>query len=111
MKNTIDVSDANFQNEVLAANPPVLVDFYATWCGPCQMIAPVIEQLANEYAGKVRVAKVDVDDAPGVAARYGITGVPTFMVFRGGEVVETIVGMTSVRRLKDVLDRVTTVIA
>jgi len=111
MKDIIEISDENFDQEVLRSNTPVLVDFYATWCGPCKMIAPVIEHLAAEYAGRVKVAKLDVDNGPGAAARYGITGVPTLKVFSGGQVVETIVGMTSPTRLKAALDRVAAVIA
>lgn len=111
MKNVIELSDAEFEREVLSSNTPVLVDFYATWCGPCKMLAPVVEQLAQEYAGRVKFAKLDVDNGPGTAAKYGITGVPTLLLFRGGQVVETIVGLTSPRNLKAALDRVATVIA
>ena len=111
MKNVIEISDENFEQEVLLSNTPVLVDFYATWCGPCKMIAPVIEQLATEYSGRVKVAKVDVDIAPGAAARYGITGVPTLKLFRDGQVIETVVGLTSPGRLKGLLDHVATAVA
>jgi len=84
-KNVHLVDDQNFEQEVLQASGPVLVDFTATWCGPCKILAPIVEQLADEFAGKLKVAKVDVDHAPGVAAKYGIRSVPTVMVFQGGQ--------------------------
>src|SRR3954463_871591 len=81
------VSDANFDQEVLKSSEPVLVDFTATWCGPCKMLAPIVEKLADETAGKYRVGKLNIDDAPGVTQRYGVRGVPTVMVFKNGEKV------------------------
>jgi thioredoxin 1 len=84
-KNVHLVDDQNFDQEVLQASGPVLVDFTATWCGPCKILGPIVEQLADEFAGKLKVAKVDVDHAPGVAAKYGIRSVPTVMVFQGGQ--------------------------
>lgn len=111
MKNVIEISDANFQSEVVSSPIPVLVDFYATWCGPCKMIAPVIEQLANEYAGRVKVAKLDVDNAPGAAARHGITGVPTLLLFRDGQVLQRVVGMVGPGQLRAMLDKVATAVA
>jgi thioredoxin 1 len=86
-KNVLVVNDLNFDDEVLKSDAPVLVDFTATWCGPCKQIAPFIDQLADEYAGRAKVAKVDIDESPGTAARFGIRGVPTIYVFKGGKVV------------------------
>jgi len=86
-KNVSVVNDLNFDEEVLKADKPVLVDFTATWCGPCRQIAPFIDQLADEYAGRAKVAKLDIDDSPNVAAKFGIRGVPTLYVFKGGRVV------------------------
>lgn len=88
-----ELNERTFATEVLQAAPPVLVDFYATWCGPCRMLAPVLEQLAGEFAGQVKFAKVDVDRAPGLAAQYQITGVPTLLLFHNGRVVDEVVGL------------------
>ena len=85
--NVFSVNDLNFESEVLQSDLPVLVDFAATWCGPCKQIAPIIDQLAGEYAGRVKVAKVDIDESPGLARTYQIRGVPTLCVIKGGEVV------------------------
>jgi thioredoxin 1 len=87
MKNIIELTEANFEQEVLKAEGPVVVDFYAPWCGPCKMLAPLLEQLAGELAGKLKFVKLNVDEAPVLAGRYDITGVPARMLFRGGNVV------------------------
>lgn len=89
---TIDVTDDNFQNEVLDSEKPVLVDFWADWCGPCRMIAPHIKAISEEYGENLKVAKVDVDSNPAVPGRYGVVGIPTLMLFKGGEVVERVTG-------------------
>jgi len=86
-KKVVVVNDLNFDDEVLKSDKPVLVDFSATWCGPCRQIAPYIDQLADEYAGRAKVAKLDINDSPKTAARYGIRGVPTLYVFKDGKVV------------------------
>ena len=86
-KNVSSVNDLNFDAEVLKSETPVLVDFTATWCGPCKQIAPLIDQLADEYAGKVKVVKMDIDEAPNTPAKFGVKGVPTIIVFKGGDAV------------------------
>lgn len=88
----IKLTDQNFEQEVLHADMPVLVDFWASWCGPCRMLAPVIAEIAEEYAGKVKVGKVNVDEQPNLANRYGIASIPTVMLFKNGEVVNTSLG-------------------
>jgi thioredoxin 1 len=93
--NVLDVNDDNFDSEVLRATEPVLVDFTATWCGPCKALAPIVESLAAESGGKYKVVKVDVDHAPNTASRFGIRGVPTVMVFQGGERKAQHVGLTN----------------
>jgi len=95
----IAVDDANFQAEVLSSDRPVLVDFWAIWCGPCKMIAPIVEELANEYDGKLKVAKMDVDANPRTSMQFGIRSIPTLMIFKGGQVVEQIIGAVPKRHL------------
>jgi thioredoxin len=90
----IHVGEDSFDAAVLKSPVPVLVDFWATWCGPCKMIAPILDEIAREQAGKVRVAKIDVDQYPALAARFNIRGIPTMILFQNGEAKETIVGLT-----------------
>lgn len=99
----VTVDDSNFQNEVLSSSAPVLVDFWAIWCGPCKMIAPIVEEIASEYNGKLKVAKMDVDANPRTSMQYGIRSIPTLLVFKGGQVVEQIVGAVPKRHLLEKL--------
>ena len=97
------VTDADFDEAVLASETPVLVDFWATWCGPCRMIAPVLEQIAKEHAGKLKIAKMDYDANPSVPARYSVLGLPTLLLFKNGEPVQQITGAKPKRALLQLL--------
>ena len=99
----IEITDANFSTEVLESNVPVLVDFWAVWCGPCKIIAPVVEEIASEYQGKLKVGKLDVDNNPETSMKFGIRSIPTLMIFKGGKVVEQIIGAMPKRNLLDKL--------
>jgi len=99
-----ELTDASFESEVLKSSVPVLVDFWAPWCGPCRMIAPMVEELAGEYAGSVKVAKINIDDSPGAAQNYNVSSIPTLMIFKGGEVVDRFVGVQPKNRLQAAMD-------
>ena len=101
----IELNETNFELEVLKAATPVLVDFWAVWCGPCKMIAPIIEELAAEYEGKLKIGKVDVDNHQQIAMQYGIRSIPTLLVFKGGKIVEQIVGASPKKSLVDKLTK------
>ena len=92
MAHPLDVTDAEFEEQVLQASVPTLVDFWATWCGPCKMIAPVVEQVAYEYDGRLQVLKMDVDSNPSTPSRFGIMSIPTLILFKAGEAVERVTG-------------------
>jgi thioredoxin 1 len=104
MGNVTEFTDSNFQQEVLQSPEPVLVDFWAPWCGPCRMIAPVVDELASEYQGTVKVGKINIDDSPNAAQNYGVGSIPTLMIFKGGDVVERFVGVQTKARLQKALD-------
>lgn len=104
MSNTIEITGDSFETEVLKSNIPVLVDFGASWCGPCQKIAPIVHELADEYAGRAKVATVDVDNNQELATRFGIMSVPTLMIVKGGETVNKWIGFTPKQSLVEALD-------
>ena len=97
----VHLTDKNFNDEVMKSQLPVLVDFWAEWCGPCRMIAPIVDEIANEYQGKLKVAKLNVDEAQDVAIKYGVMSIPTLMVFKQGKVVDQVVGAMGKDHLVD----------
>ena len=98
------LSDDTFEDEVLKSNDPVLVDYWAEWCGPCKMIAPILDEIAKEYAGRLKVAKLNIDENPGTPPKYGIRGIPTLMLFKDGSVESTKVGAVSKSQLTAFID-------
>jgi len=107
MKNTVEVNETNFEAEVLNSNQPVLVDFWAEWCGPCKMIAPVLEEIATEQAGQVKVAKVNVDENPGLAGQCQINAIPTLLYFAAGAVRDRVVGAVGKKAIVSRLEELT----
>ena len=104
-ENIAVVTDASFDEDVKQASVPVLVDYWAVWCGPCKMIAPVLEEIAKDYDGRLKVAKLNVDENPGTPPKFGIRGIPTLMLFKDGEVAATKVGALSKAQLSDFIDQ------
>jgi thioredoxin 1 len=105
MDNVKELTDHDFQSEVLQSAEPVLVDFWAPWCGPCRMIAPLVEELARENQQGLKVAKINIDNSPNTAAAYGVSSIPTLMIFKGGEVSDRFVGVQPKKRLQDAIDQ------
>jgi thioredoxin 1 len=103
--NIVTLTQANFTTEVLESAHPILVDFWAEWCGPCKMLAPILDELADEYSGRVRIGKVNIDEFQELAAQYGIRSIPTLLLFQKGQVAEQLVGLRSKRDLKASFDR------
>ncbi len=103
--NVHEFTDSNFSSEVLEAAQPVLVDFWAPWCGPCRQIAPMIEQLASENIGSIKVGKLNIDDSPNVSQEYGVEAIPTLLLFKGGQVINRMVGAQPKSRLQAALDQ------
>jgi len=106
MADLLTVTSENFETEVLQSELPVLVDFWAPWCGPCRVISPIVEEMASEYAGKLTVGKLNVDDHPSIAQKYHITGIPALLFFKDGEVANTVVGAVPKAVLQDNVNKV-----
>ena len=104
-ENVQTFTDSNFETDVLKSTAPVLVDFWAEWCGPCKRLGPTVDALASEYAGKVTVGKLNVDENPSVSFKYQVRGIPTLLLFKGGQVVESVVGLAQKEDLKKVIDK------
>ncbi len=104
-ENTVELTDSNFEQEVLQSPVPVLVDFWASWCAPCRLIAPAVEAIAKDYAGRAKVGKVNVDENMSTSSKYNIRGIPALLVFKGGEMRDQIVGASSKENIQAMLDR------
>ncbi|MCK4846653.1 MAG: thioredoxin [Deltaproteobacteria bacterium] len=104
-ENMKDVSDDTFESVVLESDTPVLIDFWATWCAPCKAIAPTLEELAKDYDGKVKIVKMNVDDNPSTPGKYGVRGIPTLILFKGGEIVDQLVGAIPKAQIKDLVEK------
>lgn len=104
MSEPLTLTDENFKEEVLESQTPVLVDFWAVWCGPCRMVAPIVEELAGEYQGRAKIAKIDVDTAQKTAQEFGIRSIPTLLIFKEGKVADQVIGAVSKKKLAEKLD-------
>jgi thioredoxin 1 len=107
-ENIVTLTDSNFDTEVIKSGTPVLVDFWAPWCGPCKMLPPILDELATEYNGKVKIGKVNVDDFQPLAAQYNVNAVPTLLIFKQGQVIDQVIGLKSKKDYKLKLDRALT---
>lgn len=103
--NIINVTDSTFESLVLQSDTPALVDFWASWCAPCRAIAPIVDEMAQEYTGKLRVVKVNVDDNPATPGKYGVRGIPTLILFKGGKVVDQLVGAVPRNQIKELIEK------
>lgn len=108
MGSPVELNDANFQTEVLKADLPVLVDFWAPWCGPCKMVGPIVEEIATDYEGKLKVGKLNVDENNQTAGQYGIMSIPSLLFFKGGQVVDQIVGAVPKQQFVEKIDKIVT---
>lgn len=104
-ENIINVTDSNFDSMILESDTPALVDFWAAWCAPCKAIAPIVEEVAEQYKGKVRVAKMNVDENPSTPGKYGVRGIPTLVLFKDGKVVDQLVGAVPKNQISDLIDK------
>lgn len=104
-ENIINVTDSTFESLVLKSDIPALVDFWASWCAPCRAIAPIVDEMAQEYTGKLRVVKVNVDDNPATPGKYGVRGIPTLILFKGGKVVDQLVGAVPRNQIKELIEK------
>jgi thioredoxin 1 len=104
-ENVLNVTNSNFEGEVLKSDKPVMVDFWASWCGPCKMIAPLVQELSEEFSSKIKFVKVNVDDNPNISQKYRIASIPTLMLFNNGKVSETLVGFRPKQELKSVIEK------
>jgi thioredoxin 1 len=104
-ENILEVSDASFEEEILKSDVPALIDFWATWCAPCKAIAPIVEEMAAKYDGKLKVAKMNVDDNQSTPGKYGVRSIPTLILFKNGEVADQVIGAVSKSHIEDFIDR------
>jgi len=105
-EHTLDITDDSFEAEVISSDVPVLIDFWASWCGPCKAIAPMVDEIAAEFSGKIKVGKINVDDNPKTPGKFGVRGIPTLIMFKGGEAVDQVVGAIPKSQLEEMINKV-----